>query len=139
MGKNKIIIYTDGGARGNPGPAGIGIVVKDEEGSILEEYCEYIGETTNNQAEYKAVLKAFDFIDTHKPESVDFFLDSELVVNQLNGKYKIKNPDLAKLFVQIWNKKTGKKISFTHVPREQNKQADSLVNKAIDEHLNKGF
>ncbi len=136
MGRKKLkkfIIYTDGGARGNPGPAGIGVVIKDENGNILKEYSEYIGTATNNQAEYRAVLKAFDLIEEYCPCEVDFYLDSELVAKQLSREYKIKNPELAKLFVKIWNKQMqGVKAVFHSIPRDQNKHADRLVNQAID-------
>jgi ribonuclease HI len=124
----KLIIYTDGGARGNPGPAGIGVHIVGH-----KDYKKYIGEATNNQAEYQAVVLALEKAKELKAEEIDFFLDSELIVNQLNGKYKIKDKDLGKLFVKIWNLKMNfKKITFTHIPREKNKDADKLVNQAID-------
>lgn len=127
----KLVIYTDGGARGNPGPAGIGVFIKD-----VGEYKEYIGETTNNQAEYRAVILALEKAKELGAEELEFFLDSELVVKQLNREYKVKNPDLAPLFLQIWNLNQGfKKVTFTHIRREQNKEADALVNKAIDEYI----
>lgn len=127
----KLTIYTDGGARGNPGPAGIGVFVKD-----VGEYKEYIGKTTNNQAEYKAVILALEKAKELGAEELDFFLDSELVVKQLKREYKVKHPDLAPLFLKVWNLSMGfKKVTFTHVRREQNKEADRLVNEAIDRHL----
>lgn len=131
-----ITIFTDGGARGNPGPAGIGAVGYDKEKNIVFEVSEYIGETTNNQAEYKAVIAAIHKAKEIGAEVLDFFLDSQLVVEQLNGNYKVKNKDLAPLFVQIHNARLSfKKTTFTHVRREYNKAADALVNKAIDKKL----
>lgn len=129
----KFIIYTDGGARGNPGPAGIGAVIYNEEKQIIEEISEYIGETTNNQAEYRAVVAAIKKAKSLGAEAIDFYLDSELVVKQLRGEYKIKNKDLAPLFVQIYNESLGfKKVTYTHVRREFNKEADKLANLAMD-------
>lgn len=133
MTPDKIIIYTDGGARGNPGPAGIGIVVQDESGAVLKEHYEYIGETTNNQAEYRAVVKAFELAKAFNAHEISFFLDSELVVKQLNGEYKVKDPDLGNWFIKIHNaRQLYKKVTFTHVPRAKNKEADRLVNEAIN-------
>ena len=130
----KFTIYTDGGARGNPGPAGIGAVIKNESGEVVAEISEYIGEATNNQAEYKAVIAAIEKARNLGAEEVEFFLDSELVVKQLNREYRVKNEDLAPLFVRVYNASLGfKKITFKHVPREKNKEADRLVNEAIDE------
>ena len=133
---NKIIIYSDGGARGNPGPAGIGAVLYDENKNLIAEISEYIGETTNNQAEYKALLKAILKAKDLGAKELECFLDSELVVKQLNREYRVKNKDLAPLFTQIYNLSLSfKKVSFTHVRREYNKEADALVNMAIDKAL----
>lgn len=132
----KAIIFTDGGARGNPGPAGIGVVIKDESGKIIGEYNEYIGEGTNNQAEYKAVILALEKAKELKIKDIDFFLDSELVVEQLNQNFKIKDPELGKLFVQIWNQLNYfGKVTFSHVTREKNREADAQVNLALDSNL----
>lgn len=132
----KLIIYTDGGARGNPGPAGIGVVVYDEHKKKLAEYGEYIGEATNNQAEYKAVILALSKAKELGGVEIDFFLDSELVVRQLTGEYRVKDKDLASLFVKIWNATQHfKKITYRHVFRADNKQADLMVNRAIDAAL----
>jgi len=129
----KLIVNTDGGARGNPGPAGIGIIIVDEEGKKQEEYGEYIGRATNNHAEYMAVIKALEILESYTFEELELRLDSELVVKQLNGEYKVKNENLMILFVNVWNKlQSIKKISIKHVPRKDNKQADALVNKALD-------
>jgi ribonuclease HI len=134
MEYNKLIIYTDGGARNNPGPAGIGAVLLDEKGNEVASLSKYIGEATNNQAEYKAVIAALEKAKELGVEELEFYLDSELVVRQLNREYRVKDKDLAPLFVQIYNAALGfKKVSFNHVPREQNKKADRLVNLAIDQ------
>ncbi len=133
MSTKKLIIYTDGGARGNPGPAGIGAVIYDENNRLLKEISEYIGEATNNQAEYRAVIAALEKAHKLGAEEVVFYLDSELVVKQLRGEYRVKNKDLASLFVRVHNLKLNfRKIQFFHIPREKNKEADKLVNKAID-------
>lgn len=132
----KLIIYTDGGARNNPGPGGIGAVLMDEKNKTISEVSEYIGEVTNNQAEYAAVIAALVRAKGLGATEIDFYLDSELVVKQLNRQYKVKDADLAKLFLQIHNLSQGfKKITYTHVFREQNKRADELVNEAIDKAL----
>ncbi|MFH0923319.1 MAG: ribonuclease HI family protein [Candidatus Falkowbacteria bacterium] len=136
MSYNKLIIYTDGGARGNPGPAGIGAVIYDEQKNIVAEISEYIGETTNNQAEYKAVIAAIAKAKKLGAQELDFYLDSELVVRQLNREYKVKNNGLAPLFVQVYNAVLSfKKVSFSHIRREMNKEADRLVNLAIDNRV----
>ncbi|MBI4119633.1 MAG: ribonuclease HI family protein [Parcubacteria group bacterium] len=134
FGEGKLIIYTDGGARGNPGPAAIGVVVGSK------QYGEYIGETTNNVAEYKAVIFAFKKAKQlmgktkAKAAEVEVRMDSELVVRQMTGKYKIMDKNLQLLFVEIWNLRLDfKKVDFIHIPREQNKIADKMVNKALDE------
>lgn len=130
---NKIIIFSDGGARGNPGPAGIGAVLYDENKKIVAEISQYLGETTNNQAEYKALIAALKEAKRLKAEELTCYLDSELVVKQLNREYKIKNKDLAPLFLEVYNLSLSfKKISFIHIPREKNTVADSLANKAMD-------
>jgi ribonuclease HI len=128
----KLIIYTDGGARGNPGPAAIGAVLKSAS-KIVAEISEYIGETTNNQAEYRAVIAAIEKAKELGAEELEFFLDSELVVKQLNREYKVRDKDLAPLFMKIYNVSMGfKKITFKHIRREFNAEADALVNKALD-------
>jgi ribonuclease HI len=129
------LVYCDGGAINNPGPAGIGVVIKNEEGKIFKKISEYIGKATNNQAEYRAVIKALEIVKELKSEEVKeckMFLDSELIVNQLNFKYKVKNSELQPLFLKVHNLvvKIGN-VRFFHIPREQNKEADKLVRKAI--------
>ena len=110
---HKLVIYTDGGARGNPGPAGCGAVIFDENGkSILATHKKYLGEQTNNFAEYSAVVLALEEAKKFGAEELQLFLDSELVVKQLNGEYKIKNQDLGKLFIKIHNLKQNFKKSY---------------------------
>ena len=129
----KLTIYTDGGARGNPGPGGIGGVIYDANKKKLAEISEHIGHATNNQAEYKAVIAAMKKAKELGGQELEFYLDSELIVKQLKREYKVKNPDLAPLFLQIYNLEIGfKKVNFHHVPRERNKEADALANKAMD-------
>lgn len=129
----KLIIFSDGGARGNPGPAGIGAVLYDENKKIIAEISEYLGETTNNQAEYRALLAALKKAASLKAEEVVCYLDSELVVRQLNREYKVKNKDLAPLFLEVYNLSLSfQKITFKHIPREQNSAADKLANEAMD-------
>ena len=131
--------YTDGGARGNPGPAGIGAVVVDKKSGKRYHFKRYIGETTNNQAEYRALLLALEKVKEMGGTEVECFMDSELVCKQLKREYRVKNPALAPLFLKIWNLSAEfKKISYTHIRREQNKEADTLVNEALDEHLKHG-
>jgi ribonuclease HI len=132
----KLIIYTDGGARGNPGPAAIGVVVGSK------SYGEAIGNTTNNVAEYGAVIfglkKAKSLLGGKKAEGTEIEVrsDSELIVSQLNGNYKIKEDSLKPLFIDVWNlKQDFKSVSFVHVPREKNREADKLVNRALDRML----
>ena len=134
----KINIYTDGGSRGNPGPSGIGVVII-QEGQVLKKYGEFIGDATNNQAEYQALIFAFKKAKLlfgkkkAKEMEIDVFMDSELIVKQLNHEYKIKEKDLQLLFLKVWNLILDfKKISFNHIPREDNKEADKLVNQALD-------
>lgn len=129
----RVIIFTDGGARGNPGPAGIGGVIYDENDEKLAEVSEYIGEATNNQAEYRALIVTLEKAKELGATEVECFLDSELVVKQLNLEYKVKNEGLAPLFLQAHNLTVQiGKVHFHAIPREQNKKADALVNRAID-------
>lgn len=131
-----LIIYTDGGARGNPGPAGVGVIFYDKKGKKVREMSEFIGNKTNNQAEYNGLTLALREAIKLKPRNVEVYLDSELVVNQLNGKYRVKNKDLKILFEEA--KKLADKfesIFFRHTLREGNKEADKLVNQAIDKKL----
>jgi ribonuclease HI len=129
----KLIIYTDGGARGNPGPAGIGAVLYDEKRRVVTEISEYLGVTTNNQAEYRALVAAFKKAVELGATELACYLDSELVVKQLRREYKVKNKDLAPLFLTLHNLSLSfARISYTHIPREQNEAADRLANEAMD-------
>lgn len=132
----KIAIFTDGGARGNPGPAAIGVIIG------TKHYGERIGETTNNVAEYKAVIfalkKAKQLLGKTKARQTEIELhtDSELLYKQINGNYKILEPELQKLFIEVWNlKQDFKKVVWKKIPREENKEADKMVNQALDGKL----
>ena len=132
-----IIVYTDGGARGNPGPAAIGVYIIDQDGNQVVKFGKKIGETTNNVAEYKAVYNALDWIKNNLKNNIrniNFLLDSKLVVNQLNGIFKIKNKNLGRLIMDIHplEKEIGVKIFYNYIPREKNFLADSLVNSSLD-------
>jgi len=136
----KIIIYTDGASRGNPGPAAAGVMFCNEKGQSIKEYSEYLGDRlTNNEAEYKAVifaLKKFKAVfgkKLAKNSEIEIRSDSELLVKQINAQYKILNENIQPLFLEIWNLKFDfKKIRFKRIPREKNKQADRLANEALD-------
>lgn len=130
-------IYTDGGSRGNPGPSAIGVVVKNDKSEIVFELGKYIGKTTNNVAEYTAIINALEWLaGKDKIEEVKFYSDSQLVVNQLTGSYRIKDAKLISLSIKIKNleKNISSKISYYYLGRENNKLADALVNKTLDEN-----
>ncbi|MDD3480760.1 MAG: ribonuclease HI family protein [Patescibacteria group bacterium] len=129
----KLIINTDGGARGNPGPAGIGVVFSDEKGEKIATFREYIGEATNNIAEYKALILALEKAKDFEAEEIECRLDSELVVKQLRGEYKVKDEKLKELYARVQELAFFKPIKYVHVRREKNEEADALVNEAIDE------
>lgn len=170
----KLIIHTDGGSRGNPGPSAIGVVIKDEKGNIIKKYGEFLGEKancfafstvpnkarqsamlseakqpidgqkTNNEAEYEAVIFALKKAkllfgkDAAKKMQILVKMDSELVKKQLSGEYKIEEERLFPYFIKIWNLKIDfGKVEFQHIPREQNKEADKLVNETLDLQGNK--
>ncbi|MBU2575833.1 ribonuclease HI family protein [Patescibacteria group bacterium] len=129
----KLIIHTDGGSRGNPGPAGIGVVLLNSSGKKVKEVSEYIGKATNNQAEYTALVRGLEEAQKLGADDVQIVMDSELIVKQLKQEYKVKNKDLASLFVNAWNLLNQfSKWSVKHVKRNKNKRADELVNQAID-------
>jgi len=136
----KIIIYTDGGSQGNPGPAAIGIVFRNEKYQSFKSYSEYLGEDfTNNEAEYQAVVfalqkfKALFGKKLAKNTDIEIKSDSELLIKQLKGEYKILDSKIQPLFLKIWNLKIDfKKIKFTFISREKNKEADGLVNEALE-------
>ncbi len=130
----KVVIFSDGGARGNPGPAGIGAVISDgKTNEVVATVSKYIGSTTNNQAEYRALLAGLHKAKELGAEEVDCFLDSLLVVKQLKRVYRVKHPDIAVIYLEVWNFLSNfKKVRFHHIPREKNKHADTLVNEALD-------
>jgi len=130
----QLIIYADGGSRGNPGQSGTGFVIYDEEMKEMDRGGEYIGVTTNNQAEYLAVKHALQAAQKLEPTEINFFLDSMLVVNQMKGLYKIKNRDLWPVHQQIKDLSEGIKLSYTHVKRDKNEAADAIVNEVLDNH-----
>jgi ribonuclease HI len=151
----KFIVHTDGGARGNPGPAAVGVVIEEETSSkgqetrnqnnntsqIIAGFGKRIGETTNNVAEYTGVIEALKYLRQEAGNKgqessvyIEFYLDSTLVVNQLNGLFKVKDMKLRDLLLQVrqLEQEVGGNVSYTSVPREENRQADLFVNKALD-------
>ena len=131
---NNLTLFTDGGARGNPGPAGIGAVILDGSNKILVELKEYIGEATNNVAEYRALIMALNKALELGGQNLKIKMDSELIVRQMQGRYKIKEPALKVLAGQVLSlTRQFNSVEFSHVARAQNKHADKLVNQAIDE------
>jgi len=142
MGKS--IIYIDGGSRGNPGPSAFGVVICDGNGNVLKKYSEYIGKKTNNEAEYQGLIfalkkaKAYFGKEKIKKMEIDLFSDSQLLVNQINGKYKVLNANIQPLFLTAWNLKIDyKNIKISFIVREKNEEADRLVNQALDAEVKK--
>jgi len=136
----RLTLYSDGGARGNPGPAAIAYLAVTEAGHVIKADSRFIGEQTNNQAEYIALIAALEFAEAMKAEEVICHLDSELVGKQLTGEYSVKNPGLQKLWQKAVELKEGfRKISFVNVPRSNPyiSMADELVNKTLDEEARK--
>jgi ribonuclease HI len=132
-------IHADGGARGNPGPAGAGAVVRDEAGSTVAVVSKFLGHQTNNFAEYQAVILAFDELSRivgegkHEKTDVVVKMDSELIVKQMKGEYKVKHPNLKGQHAKLAHKAGAfKSVTFIHVPRAQNSDADALANEAMD-------
>lgn len=137
--KDKINVFTDGGARGNPGPAAVGVVIKDKEGMTIKSYGETLGERTNNEAEYEAVISALRKIkallgkEKIKKADVTVNLDSQLIASQLNGEYKVEEEKLFPLFIKVHNLKMDfGGVVFNYIPREKNKEADGLVNQILN-------
>lgn len=135
-----ISIYTDGAARGNPGAGGIGVLVTYL--SARHQFKQYLGEVTNNQAEYQALLFALEKVrelilaDQLDVEKIICYSDSELLVRQMQRKYKVKNAELGRLFIKVWNvMQQLPRIEFKEIPREENKEADKLASEAIDEQF----
>ncbi len=150
---SKLSIYCDGGARGNPGPAAIGVVIENEKGEFLDNISGYIGETTNNVAEYSAVIEALQWIKQNRNSgnhlTIRIHVDSNLIASQLNGVFKVKNENLRKLFSQVKRLEDelslmnihhssqslsllNNTIVYEYVPREHNSKADALVNKVLE-------
>lgn len=139
----KTIIHCDGGSRGNPGPAAIGVILTDEKGKVIKEYAEKIGRATNNEAEYESMIFALQKAKLlfggkkAKTMEIEIRTDSEFVVKQMNGKYKILDRKIEQLFLKTWNLKIDfGEVKFIHVPREKNWEADKLVNVALDSKKN---
>lgn len=135
----KIICYTDGGARGNPGPSAVGVYIETASGEMVAEAKQTIGNATNNFAEYNAVMVGLQTLKqlygkATKTMEFELRLDSELVKKQLNAEYQIKEPGLVPMFIEIHNLRVANfpHLTLTHVPRAQNKEADRLVNEALD-------
>ncbi len=134
---SRLTINVDGGARGNPGPAAIGVVVRDAGGEVLEKVGEKIGEATNNVAEYKALLRGIELAAEQGGTELELIGDSELVVRQVEGKYKVKNAGIKPLHAEVKQALQGfDSWSIRHVRRAENADADRLVNEALDGVLN---
>lgn len=141
----RLSIYTDGGARKNPGPAAVGVVIKSETGVLIASFGKALGTATNNIAEYEGVIAALDWVKKAQADvgtsanGLQFFMDSLLVVMQLTGKYRVKEPHLKTLLYKIREQEQHLNIpiSYSHIPREQNWEADALVNKTLDQAQSK--
>ncbi|NQV90013.1 ribonuclease HI family protein [Candidatus Uhrbacteria bacterium] len=132
----EVHIYTDGGSRGNPGPAASGAVIKLPDGTVLAEVMKYLGRTTNNQAEYTAIIIGLERAAELGATHVSLFMDSELATKQLKGEYKVKNPEIAKRFLEVKNLLHAfDQVTFTHIRREKNTEADALVNICLDNQM----
>jgi len=133
-----LTIYTDGGSRGNPGNAGVGVVVYNQAGDVVYEASQFLGIKTNNEAEYQGFLISLEWLlpysSDHQLDKVIWKLDSKLVVEQLNKNWKIKEPRMRKLAEEIWHKMTPLSCEYTivHIPRSENAEADALANQAMD-------
>ncbi|HWP85629.1 MAG TPA: ribonuclease HI family protein [Terriglobia bacterium] len=125
--------YIDGGSRGNPGPAGYGVVIQDRAGNTLESFSRSIGKATNNVAEYRALLAALAYALDRGARSLEVLCDSELVVRQMQGRYRVQSPDLKPLYLEARQQAARlARFSIRHIPREQNRLADQLANQAMD-------
>jgi ribonuclease HI len=128
-------LFTDGAARGNPGPAGLGVVIEDDRGMRLRGLCRYIGTATNNIAEYLAVIEGLEAVQDWSPDRLQVYLDSKLVVEQLNGRFRVRQPRLQPLHrraAELLRRFTD--VEVAHVERARNRGADALANRAIDEY-----
>ena len=144
---SKVVVYTDGGSRGNPGPAAVGVVIQGADGRTFKEYAEPLdGPKTNNEAEYEAVIFALKKLkqllgkEKTRETTVDFKVDSELIASQLNGDFKVDEERLQLLWMQVHNLKFDfKKLVFKAIPREKNQRADWLLNRALDQDKERLF
>lgn len=138
--KEKYIIYSDGGSRGNPGPSGAGAVIQDADGNVLKEVTKFTGEQTNNFAEYEGIIIGLEGLkklvkkDERKNVEIEFRMDSELIVKQMNNEYQVKVENLFGQYIKVHNLIISEfpNINFVHVPREKNSHADRLANEAMD-------
>ncbi len=130
----RAVIYADGASRGNPGPAAIGVTIKDKRGKLITSISQRIGRATNNQAEYRATIAALEEATRLGAKQVDMKMDSELVVKQINGEYRVKKATLKPLYQQV-KQLQGllERFTITHIPRQQNTEADKLANKALND------
>jgi ribonuclease HI len=135
-----ITLYIDGGSRGNPGPAGYGVRVEDDSGAVLDRFCRAVGVATNNVAEYKGLLAALEWAASRGHRDVRVRSDSELLVRQMRGEYRVKHPGLQPLHADAQNlvRRIGR-VVFEHVRRELNRDADALANEAMDAAANEGL
>jgi ribonuclease HI len=138
---SKISIFTDGGSRGNPGPAALGVFIEDENKVELARIGKAIGDTTNNVAEYSAIIEGFNWALANKEnlniQRINFYMDSQLACSQLTGLFKVKNPKIREFVFEIRQKEATLKVPifYTHIPREENFRADFMVNQALDNKL----
>ena len=140
MAKEKFVLYTDGGSRGNPGPSGAGVVITDSRGRQLKTASKALGKMTNNEAEYEAIIFGLQTLKRTigkkkiASANVELRLDSELVAKQLRGEYQIKEEHLYPRFIKLWNMRVKDipNLTITHIPRNKNKEADNLANEAMD-------
>ena len=131
-------LFTDGAARGNPGPAGLGVVIEDDKGMRLRGLHRYIGKATNNEAEYQALIEGLKAAAEWNPDRLEVYLDSKLVVEQVNGGYRVRKPELQPLYGQVKHLLGGfDDVVISHVEREKNRGADALANMAIDAQVKK--
>jgi len=131
-----LIVFTDGVARGNPGEGGFGVIIKDLDGNVLEEIGRYIGVTTNNFAEYSGLVAALKASRKYHPEKIEVYSDSELLVRQMNGLYRVRSETLLPIYNEARRlTSTFKNVIIVHIPREKNKEADALANRAVDQRI----
>jgi ribonuclease HI len=129
----RLILRTDGASRGNPGPAAAGVVIEDEDGQLIARGRRVLGRMTNNQAEYRALILGLKSIEHYRPSSVTVYLDSELVVNQMTGRYRVRDESLRPLYDEAQREAHKlREVRFVHVPRAENHLADALANEALD-------